>query len=96
MKKVELGLVGEARFQNTGARCADPFRHRECYVARSSRRILRDRDIGRRPASLLEARAHVLAEHAGRDHHHVYILRRRDEAEMDVVAVGEVEELSGV
>ena len=74
-----------------GLAAADRRRVRQREVARHAGGVLVDRDQHRHAAALLEGRAHRVARRLRRDHDHVEVGARLDQAVVDVEAVRERE-----
>jgi hypothetical protein len=93
-EQVGLGLLGERRLDDAGARHAERAgvrqRQRLCVAAG----VLVDRQERRGPTPFDEQLAHAMAGRLGRDHHDVDLRRRLDRAEADVEAVREQQRLA--
>ena len=90
-EEVGLGFFAEGRLQHAGAGGADALGIGQRVRQRIARRVLMDGDQRRHARPFLEDFAHAVAGGLGRDHRHVHIGGRLDEAKADVEAVGKHE-----
>src|SRR5229473_2998112 len=93
-KQVGFGLFGESRFQNAGARAAEPFSISEGQRLRRAAGILFDGQQRGRSTAFGENFANTVAGRFWSDHGDVNGGRRLDGAEADVEAVREHQSLA--